>query len=323
MKNNLRNIINVEKKQIYLPNFVGSEQNQDLSEVPNCQGYGRIHHFQSSTIDGWVSNPLPIYPAQKKMNLPFTDKLDAQIFQITSCNVNCCYCFVPQSMKRGVSTDGKWFYIEELIDLFMEEKKRPNTIVVSGGNPELTPEIIVWIMKELDKRGISKNFYIWSDDALSGHYWGEYLTLQEIQYIQNYRNYGKVCCFKGFDDESIKYSAKSDISLDKQLEIFEMYMKLGIDLYGYVTFVTPNLNNIRKRIETFIIKLQRLNFYLPLRMVPLPIEIFPSMEYKIPINIRESINNQFIVLEEWLNVLSRYYSSNEMHRPITDIDILV
>ena len=58
-------------------------------------------------------------------------------------------------------------------------------------------------------------------------------------------------------------------------------------------------------------------------MVPLPIEIFPSMEYKIPINIRESINNQFIVLEEWLNVLSRYYSSNEMHRPITDIDILV
>ena len=47
------------------------------------------------------------------------------------------------------------------------------------------------------------------------------------------------------------------------------------------------------------------------------------MEYKIPINIRESINNQFIVLEEWLNVLSRYYSSNEMHRPITDIDILV
>src|SRR4051812_13647853 len=88
-------LIDFNKRQLLITNFFGTEQEGDLSEPPNCNGFGRIRHFRRTTTIGWPSNPLPIDPACKALDLPPANVLRAQVFQNAACNWRCWYCFVP------------------------------------------------------------------------------------------------------------------------------------------------------------------------------------------------------------------------------------
>ena len=73
--------VDLNSKRLLITNFHDTEQEQDLTEPPNCSGFGRIRHFRRETSPGWPSNPLPIDPACKALNLPYPDILRAQVFQ--------------------------------------------------------------------------------------------------------------------------------------------------------------------------------------------------------------------------------------------------
>jgi len=53
-------------------------------------------------------------------------------------------------------------------------------IDLSGGQPDLTPEWIPWMMEELNNRGLTDKVYLWSDDNLSNDYFWKYLSDAEI-----------------------------------------------------------------------------------------------------------------------------------------------
>src|SRR2546426_12013972 len=79
-------LIDHSKQRIRITNYKGTEQEQDLSESPNCGGFGRIRHFSRQTSDGWVPNPLPIDPALRALGSEGLDTLRAQVFQNAACN---------------------------------------------------------------------------------------------------------------------------------------------------------------------------------------------------------------------------------------------
>ncbi len=87
--------VDLQNKRLLITNFRGTAQEPDLSEPPNCDGFGRVRHFRRATSAGWPANPLPIDPACKALALPVTDQLRAQVFQNAVCNWRCWYCFVP------------------------------------------------------------------------------------------------------------------------------------------------------------------------------------------------------------------------------------
>jgi hypothetical protein len=141
--------IDLKGHRLLVTNFRGTEQERDLSEPPNCRGFGRIRHFRRETNAGWPPNPLPIDPACKALGLPATDLLRAQVFQNAVCNWRCWYCYVPFPLLAGNREHSDWLSPATIINLYLDQPEPPSVIDLTGGQPDLTPEWVPWMMAEL------------------------------------------------------------------------------------------------------------------------------------------------------------------------------
>ncbi|MBE6320446.1 MAG: hypothetical protein E7075_05695 [Bacteroidales bacterium] len=280
----------------------------------NCDGFGRIRKFKRNKDSDWISNPLPFDPFSLKMGVQRVDELDVQVFQISKCNLNCWWCFLPDEYRGCNPNHTKWFSVDELLDLFIRDAyPRVKMIDLSGGNPELVPELTLQFMSKLEKYDLSEKIYLWSDDVLSTDFLFTKLSDSQIQYMADYKNYGKVACFKGIDDESFCFNTCSQKSiLDSQLDMATQYIRTGFDLYFYIALTVPNMKNLKKKIASFFDKLQLISYYLPLRIVPIKIKKFPHNQHRFT-SLRESlIDNQYEVLNSWNEEISKRFTSAEI-----------
>ncbi len=215
--------------------------------------------------------------------------------------------------------------MKEIVDL-LELNCRDKTVIdLSGGNPELTPEWTLWLARELKKRNLDDKYYIWSDDTLSTDSMFSYLTEEEIRELASYKNYGKVCCFKGFDEESFKYncSLEKDVFL-KSFQILKKYIDYDFDVYGYITLTTIDIRDIEIKISSFMNTIQdEIGYYFPLRIIPLKIFQFTPTKGRMLRNENSdiAIKNQEIVIKVWKNELNKRFNSDELKLSICDIKI--
>jgi len=187
--------VDVPGRRLLITNLRNSEQESDLSIPVNSNGYGRIHTFRRSTSDGWPANPLPIDPACKALGLQPLDAIAAQVFQNAVCNWRCWYCFVDFKLLSANRKYSEFMSASELVDGYLNQTTPPPMIDLSGGQPDLVPEWVPWMMTELRERGLEETVYLWSDDNLSNDYFWRYLTEADHELIASYKNYGRVCCF--------------------------------------------------------------------------------------------------------------------------------
>ena len=294
-----------------LSSIGGSEQEKDLTLPANCNGFGRIHHFKRYIADDWLYDPLPIDPACLALNLPQTDLIQTQVFQIASCNVNCWYCFVPDDLKKSKPTMSQWFTTDEMLQLFIKEDLKPQVIDLSGGNPELVPEWIVQTMHSLERAGLSDSIYLWSDDTLTTDYTFRFLSENDLKYFSRYKNYGKVACFKGYDEASFSFNTGLPGYLyDQQFEMFKRYVSLGIDIYGYITLTSAvsEESYISQQIECFMDRLQTIHELLPLRVIPLKISVFNPVQLKLNTVRKEALANQIVAVNAWKRELAKRFT---------------
>jgi hypothetical protein len=186
--------IRPETREILISRIDGSPQEPDLSEPPNCQGYGRIRHFRMDTPTPWPSNPLPMLPASHRLGTSPHQVSNAQVFQNASCNWRCWYCFVPFNLLGANEANSVWLTSEQLVELYLAEDNRTLVIDCSGGQPDLIPEWVPWMMEALTTHDLADKVYLWSDDNLSNDYFWRYLSPDQRQTMKSYRMYGRVCC---------------------------------------------------------------------------------------------------------------------------------
>lgn len=230
--------IDLSSRSLLMTNFQGTEQEQDLTEAPNCKGFGRIRHFRRKSTENWLLNPLPIDPACKALGLSHTDIIQAQVFQTSICNWRCWYCFVPFNLLSANQKHSDWLTPQELVDLYLNQPHPPSIIDLTGGQPDLVPEWIPWMMEELQRRGIDKKIYLWSDDNLSNDYFWQFLSDKDRVLISSYSHYGRVCCFKGFNSTSFAFNTKALPQLfNRQFDLMRRLLSLNIDIYAYATFI--------------------------------------------------------------------------------------
>lgn len=312
--------IDVDAKRILVTNFLGSDQEPDLTEPANCGGLGRIRHFKRTTGRGWPPNPLPIEPACKALGAPPVDSLRAQVFQNAVCNWRCWYCFVPFNLLSANPEHSQWVTARELIDLYLEQPGRPAVIDLTGGQPDLTPEWVPWMIREIRRRGLENDVYLWSDDNLSTDYFWRYLGDDDIELLCNAKNYGRVGCFKGFDEESFSFNTMADGSLfNRQFDLFRRFVEFGLDQYAYVTLTSPTSRGIADRVRRFIDMLQTVHQNLPLRTVPLEIQMFAPVLGRVKQRQQEALNVQQRAVEAWCREVECRYAVEERNLPITEV----
>ena len=323
VSNKLRNAaISLAEKSLLITSFHNTEQEEDLTEAPNCEGFGRIRHFKRDVGIDWPPNPLPIGPACKALNLPYTNTLRAQVFQTAVCNWRCWYCFVPFNLLAANPKYSAWVEPKTLIDLYLSQSEPPAIIDLSGGQPDLTPEWVPWMMTELRDRGIDQKVYLWSDDNLSSDFFWRYLSDTDLELISSYANYGRVCCFKGFNTESFTFNTKAHPELfEKQFELMGRLLRTGIDLYAYATFTTPSSKGIADDMKCFIDHLQTLDENLPLRTVPLEIQIFSPVKKRINDSTLEALQNQYLAIKAWKGEIESRYSQTDRDKDIAFVNL--
>lgn len=314
--------VDLVARHLLVTNFRNTEQEKDFTEAANCQGFGRVRHFHRKTSEGWPTNPLPIDPACKALGIPSVDILRAQVFQNASCNWRCWYCFVPFDLLAANRKYSDWLSPAQLIDLYLEQPDPPKMIDLTGGQPDLVPEWVPWMMNEVRTRGLERNIYLWSDDNLSNDYFWRFLSDQERELIAEYNNYGRVCCFKGFNAESFAFNTLAEPMLfDRQFELMGRLLTVGMDLYAYATITTPSAKGIKDDIQHFMDRLQSLNEYLPLRTVPLEVEIFTPVQKRLDEIKKQALKNQWTAVEAWQRELECRFSSEDRARNIANVPL--
>lgn len=320
-----RRAIDLANRRVLITDLRGSQQEHDLTAPINCAGVGRIRHFRRRAASAWLPNPLPIDPASRALGTAPAEELTAQVFQIAACNWRCWYCFVDFPLLAADPKHARWLSASELVDLYLAEAERPHVIDLTGGQPDLVPEWVVWIMRELVDRGLDSQVYLWSDDNLSNDYFWRFLGDADLEPMGVYRLYGKVGCFKGFNPASFAFNTGAHPALyDRQFQLMGRLLSLGLDQYAYVTFTSPMNDGIRSDIGAFVDQLQRLDHYLPLRTIPLEIQRFTPTESRIardPPAFEGALANQRRALEAWLDELERRFSTKERSLNIVDVPL--
>jgi uncharacterized Fe-S cluster-containing radical SAM superfamily protein len=252
--------IDVAQRKLLISRLGGSAQEPDLTLPTNCGGYGRVRHFRLDTSPGWPLNPLPIQPACKALGMEPPKAMTAQVFQNAACAWRCWYCFVPYNLLSADPKHSDWLSAENLVRLYRRESDRPRIIDLSGGSPDLVPEWTVWMMKALTDADLQDTTYLWTDDNLSTTYLFDALSADELCQMREYRNYGRVCCFKGFDARSFTFNTQAaEADFDRQFHIMQRLLTLGLDVYGYATFTAPTDDGIEEAMKIFVDRLQELD----------------------------------------------------------------
>lgn len=315
-------IIDLGRQRVLISRIAGSDQANDLRVPANCAGLGRIRHFHRGTAPGWPSNPLPIDPAHHSLGKPTSDVMKAQVFQNAACAWRCWYCFVPFELLAGNANLGTWLSADELVDLYLAESDRPVVIDLTGGSPDLTPEWVLWVMRALRTRGLERSVYLWSDDNLSTDFLWRFLTPADRAEISTYPAYGRVACFKGFDAASFVFNTQASAdAFDRQFELMQRLVTEGIDCYGYATFTAETHVGIGYAMRDFVDRLQRIHPNLPLRTIPLHIDVFSPMRSRLNAVRRSALDVQAAAIAAWNEELSRRFTCGERALPIYQVSL--
>lgn len=313
--------IDLKNRKVLITNFRGSKQEEDLTEVPNCNGYGRIRHFKLNVGGSWPSNPLPILPAAKALSLKTTSEIRAQVFQNSVCNWRCWYCFVDFQLLNGDQKHASFLSCDEMVEMYLQQDAPPTMIDLTGGQPDLTPEWIPWMMQALKDKGLDTKVFLWSDDNLSNDYLWRFLSDEQIDFMASYKMYSRVCCFKGIDETSFSLNTKADPKLYlNQFELCKRLLDIHLDLYCYITLTAQGDTDFERAIPSFLDKVQNINPMLPLRIVPLRIFEFTPMKSRMTSEFTDMMDfGQYKAIDVWKKELSKRFSATQLGLPITEV----
>lgn len=318
----LRSIsIDMNECKVLISRLRGSDQEPDISEPTNCDGLGRIRHFGHPTSLGWPENPLPLGPAVAALPAQVRPPTTAQVFQNASCNWRCWYCYVPFNLLAAHPSRSEWRTAGELVDLWQAEANPARILDLSGGQPDLVPEWVVWTMRALLERGLENSTYLWSDDNLSTDYLWRFLPDTDLELLSTYPSYGRAICFKGIDSGSFALNTSADSGMfAQQFELAGRLIDLGIDTYAYATITTDSdEESIPSQMNAFVDQLQEVHELLPLRTIPLEIAIFGPVVPRMRESHKRALEKQQSAIEAWTSALEVRFSSELRSTPIQEI----
>ncbi|MBN2203293.1 MAG: radical SAM protein [Candidatus Aenigmarchaeota archaeon] len=290
----------------------------------------------SPNLLGLVDNPLssslrdikklefqnPPFSAAFRMKGKHGDPKDynrAFTIQLSGCNYNCNYCFVPPETNACNPNFSKYFSVKEIVDYFLkarEDFNEPiNVVRVTGGENMIVPEFVIELYNELEK---IDGTYLWIDTNLSATKHMENVE-NELKDVLKRRNVGVTGCFKGTCKEDFSLITGAQQSFfDDQFKAAKLFLDWKTDLYVYLPALVYG-NSVEQKIDGFVNMLQALNKNLPLRVEMLIIHEYPAAKRNMELKSKEKrpipLTDQRKVFDSWYNkILPKYYSKEMLSK---------
>lgn len=296
--------IDPSRHRLLITRLAGSDQEQDLTTPTNCDGLGRIRHFNAATRSPWPANFLPWRPARDYLGPQVVPEghSRAQVFQNAACNWRCWYCYVPFNLLRADEQRSRWVTADELVQAYLTQPQRAPILDLSGGQPDLVPEWAVWTLRALIEHGADTTTFLWSDDNLSNDYLFRYLSDDDLTLLAEHPGYGRVGCLKGFDAESFAFNTAADPTLfERQLELVARIQAVMPKLHLYITLTAPSAPaDPRGVVGRLVDRLITIDEGLPSRTVPLEVLPFSPTRARIRAEHRQALGVQQQMIEHWL-----------------------
>ena len=156
----------------------------------------------------------------------------------------CVYCYVDdKSNNPSISKNGVWITADNILDT--AERLRANSSIRnnrelhrirhSGGEPTIELDFTLNIMEEIEKRGLEK-LYLQIDTNLST---GKFIRqmILEKEYPEDIlgqlsaHGVTVYAAFKGTSDENIQYNTQAKLTVDDQLDSFELLLDSGLEVF--------------------------------------------------------------------------------------------
>ena len=90
-------------------------------------------------------------------------------------------------------------------------------------------------------------------------------------------------------------------------------------MYAYVTLTTPSGHGVADQIARFVDQLQGIASLLPLRVVPLEVQVFTPVRDRLSLARRESLVHQQRAVEAWTREFGRRFPAAVRNLPIVDV----
>jgi uncharacterized Fe-S cluster-containing radical SAM superfamily protein len=364
---------NAKTKQYFVSDYSEAEMAKDASIIGNNFRIREYIKLRDADDYGqeWLSAPLsemwstkflglgengfqklefqnPPYVASLKLGGDPRKYNNTFVIQLNGCDYECSFCFVDRSLNKTELGKGKYFTAKDMVDEFQKERSKHlgtreelNVIRLTGGEVAcITPELIIDLCGELEKRNLSSNVYVWSDCNLSTSTYLEGV-LDKLRHVIKSFNFGIVGCLKAIGDGK---SGSQDFAettnaqpefFSKQFEALDFLInKLRADTYVYlVPIFLGKPVELKERMRECCSRLRQIHKNLPLRVNVLQIRNYSPVKEnmlnafkegrKLPVYNGERFEDwlpKFVEMQRnitkiWFeNVLPSFYSTSEIRR---------
>ena len=329
--------------KVLIASFSGTEQAKDMIVHTNiADEYFRAKVYtklEDREWDPFLSEPAGI--AAKKLTIEEEKRKrlvtpeacnSAFLGQIGGCNLNCWQCYVDDVLKSGNPRYGTYLSAEEYLIWFLVWSKKTqnspdpdeklNILRISGGEPFIVPEFVVWMIEAVEKYNLQDYLYLWVDTNLcTGDFYWKYLSPEERKKIRNYRNIGFCGCYKGFDEKTFYKTTQERLTsagADPRFfhEQFKMHRRLideGLDVYTYLYPFTYSLDGLKEKLTVFMDRLIReVDKFAPLRMATPETKVYGPTKKRLTPERAKALKNQWIAMKIWKEELQKRFNPNEL-----------
>lgn len=317
-----KSLVDVGERKVLLARISGSLQARDRYTLTNSGGMGRVREFSNFSMHLSKARSFDGRPVPLLRGHPTDSTVRSQVFQLAGCNWRCWYCYVDDVLLEGKASSGSYLSAAEMVEAYLLLPNRPLAIDLSGGQPDLIPEWTLWVLEEIDRRGLRGSVLVWQDDNLSSEMLWDVLTGEQIDYMARFEGHSRVGCLKGFDDLSFSYNTLAPPHMyERQFSLLARLLRHGFNVYAYATFTAPPGHCTRARMSQFVDKLQEIHPLLPLRTIPLQIRAFSATAARTTADHEASLTEQLRAGEFWDQILAERFSMRQLQCPYEEVAV--
>ena len=321
------------KKTVALARFNTSSMKDDVDRYSYAKEFYRTKTY---TKRDQMMLPMkqrdfeePYQVAQSELGGTWNDYNQPFIIQVGLCNLDCYFCFVPKEL-RDLKDETRYehFTAEEVYAEYLKahEGKKYGILRISGGEPFLAPDFIINLANLINLNnglGLCTKTFLWIDTNLFGFaYKGVIDKLNSMQSL----SYGICGCFKGFDDEdlrfnissgSLDYKIKEGYSLSKQFENAKKLLRCK-NAFFYIPEITKytTFKKAANNIYDFHYRMiKELGFKSPLKITILKIKEYSSNKERMHERMNERNYNSGMTKKIWNLINESLYNKNLLWLP--------